>query len=719
MQASDFTVAAGAAEVRDRVSSDLQQLLDLQISLDVTDQATDKVTLDVNELSGLGAKFIDPAGSVNLVDAATAVTGHAGVISVNRVTLVAEADGQDLRGIDIDGLDRNEPANVDLGGYTGVVFSVDQVSVEMVGVGSYSVADTGPAIQSAMDSPDDMLLVGASSVVVTEGQATLSVDQYSMLEASGNIADTKDFAVVDSVWRINDGGIDFSAPASVTAVVDPVDTDLTYFGSLATNATDLDLSQATNVRVTVEQVNGLNITNGSYDVVDSAGPIEDNIAEIDGAQNVYSNDVLTLTVAEYNALDDEDTDIATGYRIVDEAANIEAEMTADGSYLGVLSNIKSFGTTDVPATLTIAQYDALAQVMATSDFYGSDFYSDLDSGHYVIADTGSAIDQKATELDPSSLPPSLVGASSVVVTEGQATLSVDQYSMLEASGNIADTKDFAVVDSVWRINDGGIDFSAPASVTAVVDPVDTDLTYFGSLATNATDLDLSQATNVRVTVEQVNGLNITNGSYDVVDSAGPIEDNIAEIDGAQNVYSNDVLTLTVAEYNALDDEDTDIATGYRIVDEAANIEAEMTADGSYLGVLSNIKSFGTTDVPATLTIAQYDALAQVMATSDFYGSDFYSDLDSGHYVIADTGSAIDQKATELDPSSLPPSLVGASSVVVTGARRPCRWTSTRCWRRQATLLTPRTSRLLIACGVSTMAVLILVPRRVLPPWLIR
>ena len=144
-----------------------------------------------------------------------------------------------------------------------------------------------------------------SSVVVTEGQATLSVDQYSMLEASGNIADTKDFAVVDSVWRINDGGIDFSAPASVTAVVDPVDTDLTYFGSLATNATDLDLSQATNVRVTVEQVNGLNITNGSYDVVDSAGPIEDNIAEIDGAQNVYSNDVLTLTVAEYNALDDE------------------------------------------------------------------------------------------------------------------------------------------------------------------------------------------------------------------------------------------------------------------------------------------------------------------------------------------------------------------------------------------------------------------------------
>ena len=50
----------------------------------------------MDELSSLGAKFIDPDGSVNLVDTATAVTDYAGVISVNRVTLVAEADGQTL-----------------------------------------------------------------------------------------------------------------------------------------------------------------------------------------------------------------------------------------------------------------------------------------------------------------------------------------------------------------------------------------------------------------------------------------------------------------------------------------------------------------------------------------------------------------------------------------------------------------------------------------------
>ena len=108
--------------------------------------------------------------------------------------------------------------------------------------------------------------------------------------------------------------------------------DLTGYSQLAANATDLDLMGLSSIKVTVDQVNGLNISNGSYDVVDAAGPIEDNIAEIDDAQSVYSDDILTLTVAEHKQLDDEDTDIATGYRIVDEAANIEAAAAEPATY---------------------------------------------------------------------------------------------------------------------------------------------------------------------------------------------------------------------------------------------------------------------------------------------------------------------------------------------------------------------------------------------------
>ena len=56
-------MAAAAGEVQDRVSSNLQQLLELPITIDVNDGG--KVTLDVAELDGLGVKIVDTSNSVN------------------------------------------------------------------------------------------------------------------------------------------------------------------------------------------------------------------------------------------------------------------------------------------------------------------------------------------------------------------------------------------------------------------------------------------------------------------------------------------------------------------------------------------------------------------------------------------------------------------------------------------------------------------------------
>ena len=50
--------------VQGRISSDLQQLLDLQITLNVSDMDTEQVTLNVAELSGLGVKFVEAHHSV-------------------------------------------------------------------------------------------------------------------------------------------------------------------------------------------------------------------------------------------------------------------------------------------------------------------------------------------------------------------------------------------------------------------------------------------------------------------------------------------------------------------------------------------------------------------------------------------------------------------------------------------------------------------------------
>ena len=149
---------------------------------------------------------------------------------------------------------------------------------------------------------------------------------YEMLETAGNIVDTNQFAIHGSASVIDSGTIDFSGPRAVTAVLDG-DEDLTGYANLAANATALDLSDF-NADLTVDQVNNLQIfeDGGSYDVVDSAGPIEGNIAAIDDADQVFSADVLTLTVAEHEALDDEDTTLEAAYRIKDSAENIMAEI---------------------------------------------------------------------------------------------------------------------------------------------------------------------------------------------------------------------------------------------------------------------------------------------------------------------------------------------------------------------------------------------------------
>ena len=58
-----------------------------------------KVTLDVAELDGLGVKIVDTPNSVQPGRLGyRKIIEHGGTINVNRVTLEAESDGQDLTG---------------------------------------------------------------------------------------------------------------------------------------------------------------------------------------------------------------------------------------------------------------------------------------------------------------------------------------------------------------------------------------------------------------------------------------------------------------------------------------------------------------------------------------------------------------------------------------------------------------------------------------------
>ena len=185
---STFTVAATASEVQGRISDNLQQLLDLPVTIDVTDRATDKVTLDVTELAGLGVKFVETNNSVNLVDSVTNITGYTGTIAVNQVTLEAEEADQDLTGVSFSSYDGEQSANLSTNGFTGILLGADQSGVQVVGAGSYKITGTGDELSGLLAAHSDSAFVqGAAVLVLESGDLTVSVDAYT--DAGSKIAE--------------------------------------------------------------------------------------------------------------------------------------------------------------------------------------------------------------------------------------------------------------------------------------------------------------------------------------------------------------------------------------------------------------------------------------------------------------------------------------------------------------------------------------------------
>ena len=490
------------------------------------------------------------------------------------------------------------------------MISVDQLGTEILGEGSHDVtgdhganngvgsgtidiSNTGSiqyAIQTATGIARDNL-DNASSIMISDYQpgdrVEMRVDEYGQYGSKfpAELRDAMTYIVdsPDAISMYNEAGYSpaipqdagFGGGGDVSIVVAIVGEN----GGTATDLTGMDLSgvdrlypQGNVIDVTVDQASiqmyaPPALGGGSYRVVDTADAIKadlgsgSSVLDADVVE-VMSVDTLELTVSEYNQLTNGQT-LVTPYHIVDSATAIGAEIATDGSDFGVLAGSMSVKSSDGVLSLNVAQAKAINESLSqyVDDYNVADVAAAVEAG---VADDGTqAALMRASQVE-------LVGGDDPV-----AQVDYYLYEMLETAGNIVDTNQFAIHGSASVIDSGTIDFSGPRAVTAVLDG-DEDLTGYANLAANATELDLNDF-NADLTVDQVNNLQIfeDGGSYDVVDSAGPIEDNIAAIDDADQVFSADVLTLTVAEHEALDDEDTTLEAAYRIKDSAENIMAEI------------------------------------------------------------------------------------------------------------------------------------------------
>ena len=146
----------------------------------------------------------------------------------------------------------------------------------------------------------------------------------------------------------------------------------------AVDAFTMDSTSYTDL--TVDQVKAVedakNETSVSYTVLDAAGTIESNISEIDDATAVAatdgdsdgSADLLTLTVAEHDLLDDTDTSLTTGHVIVDTpSAAIAAALNAGEPSVTTATSIT---TTGGAVSSTIREADALLDSAQTGTVPG-------------------------------------------------------------------------------------------------------------------------------------------------------------------------------------------------------------------------------------------------------------------------------------------------------------------------------------------------------------
>ena len=330
---STFTVAATASEVQGRISDNLQQLLDLPVTIDVTDRATDKVTLDVTELAGLGVKFVETNNSVNLVDSVTNITGYTGTIAVNQVTLEAEEADQDLTGVSFSSYDGEQSTNLSANGFTGILLGADQAGVQVVGAGSYKITGTGDELSGLLAAHSDSAFVqGAAVLVLESGDLTVSVDAYTDAGSKIAEADHGSLIIKDTPSKLD---------AHNRASGDAFPEDATVVAEGSGDFSGLDLGGVESIVLTGPAQNlsvdhAAIVVAGSelYSVRDTGQEIEDNIATVDGADEVDSGDVLTLTVAEHKALDDDDTTLVASYKINDTAAKIMGEIQESSGFEG-------------------------------------------------------------------------------------------------------------------------------------------------------------------------------------------------------------------------------------------------------------------------------------------------------------------------------------------------------------------------------------------------
>jgi hypothetical protein len=444
--------------------------------------------------------------------------------------------------------------------------------------GHYTVADYGENLVSAIENGDE--LMDHADAITTLDSEPFQVDLPGITALQSHDVNIVHGYILADWGDLLQGHLDAgdmnSAFAGATAIT-------TYGGDALTfSMAEADL--VANAEIT----NGYNLYD-SADAFNTAAAANDGAGDamLFGALSITTNDsqAINLSVVEADALSDHGTTITNGFGLVDTAAALSAAAAANfGEGDSVLYAAQLITTSDsAQVTLNVSEADSLGAKFVNGYTVADTvdaLFNAIDNGDSAVTNTSwTVVDNAANILewinDEEDTDGVISSASHVVVDSGDgeaADLSLnDFHTLLNENGNTSFAHGYVLMDSTSALQEAldGHDAALSGNVVAIVTSDD------GQLSLSVSEADNFAAHEVE----------IANG-YDLVDTVAHLQaaaddgDSVLTAAAVITTSGGEMLHLSVAQIDQLDEHGGTVTNGFDVFDSTANLQAALD-NGDY------------------------------------------------------------------------------------------------------------------------------------------
>ncbi|HEY2069725.1 MAG TPA: hypothetical protein VGG48_09250 [Rhizomicrobium sp.] len=443
-----------------------------------------------------------------------------------------------------------------------------------------TLADDSSVLDELSDSDIDGLATNNVDMIsATDGVLSWTADQYSHLILGPVTIDPDTFAIMA------DTGADIAAlsaeqiaaiAAEGVAVIDPTDSMLSFTVDQFDALGAMSVDASANFTIADTGANLATMSAGQISSLASLG-----VDHIDATDNM-----LSLSIAQYQALGTVTLTAADVVTLADTGANLDALTTSD--YSGLHGNgIDVINATDGAFTLSLAEYNDLNGVTLTL------------ANTVTLADTGAALGALTTgQIDA-------LGTAGIDVfnaTDGALSLTVAQYEET-ATDNIALTAG----NTVTLADTGAAIAGLTASQITALANVDIFDATDNALTFNVDQLNATTGNNIALTAADTVTISDTAAHLGTLTFSALAGENVDVLD-ATTAYT----TLTVANLTALGTVTFSASSVVTLTDTGAAIAA--VSDFSVFAA-HGVDVLNASDDTLTISVAQFGELGTTTLTA--------------------------------------------------------------------------------------------------------